>query len=74
VYSLVLPTIFEVLANFQDWFQDIRGWIDFNYSSAQLFDGGLSSTDWAHIGVSGFIWLIVPLTVGIWLVLRSEVK
>jgi ABC-2 type transport system permease protein len=74
VYSLVLPTIFEVLANFQDWFQDVRGWIDFNYSSAQLFDGGLSSTDWAHIGVSGFIWLIVPLTVGIWLVLRSEVK
>ena len=34
----------------------------------------MSSTDWAHIGVSGFIWLVVPLAVGMWLVLRSEVK
>jgi ABC-2 type transport system permease protein len=74
VYSLVLPVTFELLASLQEWFRDIQGWIDFNFSSSQLFDGALTSTQWAHLGVSGFIWLIAPLTVGVWLVLRSEVK
>ncbi len=74
VYSLVLPTLFAMLANFQEWFRDIQGWIDFNFSSTRLFDGGLNSTEWAHLGVSGFIWLILPMTVGVWLVLRSEIK
>lgn len=74
VYSMVLPTLFELLANFQGWFQDVRGWIDFNFASGQLFDGALTSTEWAHLGVSGLIWLVIPLTIGVLLVLRSEVK
>jgi hypothetical protein len=74
VYSLVLPTIFGMLAAFQDWFRDLQGWVDFNFSSSQLFEGALTSTEWAHLGVSGFIWLVVPLTLGAWLVMRSEVK
>ena len=43
VYSLVLPTIFGMLASFQEWFRDIQGWVDFQFSSTQLFDGALSS-------------------------------
>jgi ABC-2 type transport system permease protein len=74
VYSLVLPSLFGMLANFQEWFRHLQGWVDFNYSSSRLFDGALNSTEWAHLGVSGFIWLILPMTVGIWLVLRSEIK
>jgi hypothetical protein len=74
IYSLVLPTLLGMLANFQEWFRDIQGWVDFNFSSTRLFDGGLSSTEWAHLGVSGLIWLIIPMTVGVWLVLRSEIK
>ena len=63
-----------MLAAFQEWFRDIQGWVDFNFSSSQLFDGALTSDQWAHLGVSGLIWLIIPMTVGVWLVLRSEVK
>jgi hypothetical protein len=74
VYSLVLPTLFELLAASQEWFRDLRGWVDFNYSSSQLFDGALNGTEWAHLAVSGLIWLVAPLVVGITLVLRSEVK
>ena len=74
VYSFVLPTVFGLLASMQVWFKDIQGWVDFQFSSSRLFDGALTSTEWAHLGVSGFVWLIAPLTVGIWLVLRSEVK
>jgi hypothetical protein len=74
VYALVLQAVFEPLAAFQDWFHDIRGWIDFNFDVNQLYDGGLTATDWAHLGVAGTVWLVIPLLVGLRVVLRSEVK
>lgn len=74
IYSLLLPTVFGLLAALQGWFADLQGWIDFNYAQMALFEGSLNSTDWAHLAVSGLIWLVAPLTVGVWLVLRSEVK
>ena len=74
VYSFVLPTLLGALAAFQGWFKDLQPWVDFNYTSAKLFDPGMSSQDWAQLGVTGLIWLAVPLAVGLWLTLRAEVK
>ena len=74
VYSFVVPTVFGILAASQGWFRDIQGWVDFQFSSTRLFDGALTGEQWANLGVSGLIWLILPMTVGVWLVLRSEVK
>jgi ABC-type transport system involved in multi-copper enzyme maturation permease subunit len=74
VYSLLLPTVFGMLAAFQEWFRDIQGWVDFNFSQGALFEGTVSGEQWSQLGVSGLIWLVVPLTVGVLLVLRSEVK
>ncbi len=74
VYAFVVPTVFGILAASQEWFRDIQGWVDFQFSSTQLFDGALTGEQWANLGVSGLIWLILPMTVGVWLVLRSEVK
>lgn len=74
VYSFVIPTIFGALAAFQDWFEKLQPWVDFGYSQTPLFDGGPSGEEWAQIGVSGLIWLVIPLAIGVWAVLRSEVK
>jgi len=75
VYSFVLPGIFGFLAATQDWFERIQPWIDFNFAQTPLFeDAGPSGEQWAQIGVSGIIWLIIPMAIGIWAVLRSEVK
>jgi ABC-2 type transport system permease protein len=74
VYALVLPASLGTLAAYQDWFHDLQGWVDFNFASSALYDGGLSATQWAQIGVSGLFWLVIPLAVGLRLVLRSEVK
>jgi hypothetical protein len=74
VYALVLPIALELLAAYQHWFGDHRGWLDFNFASSALYDGGLSGTEWAQIAVSGLVWLVLPLAIGLRLVLRSEVK
>ncbi len=74
VYSLVLPTIFGMLAAFQEWFRDLQGWVDFNYSQSALFNGSPTGEQWGQLGVSGLIWLVAPLVIGLVLVLRSEVK
>lgn len=74
VYALVLPAVFEALSAYQHWFGDRRGWFDFNFASSALYDGGLTGTEWAHLAVSGMVWLVLPLLVGLRVVLRSEVK
>ncbi|MCW2839388.1 MAG: transporter permease [Aeromicrobium sp.] len=74
VYSLVLPGLFGLLASISDWFSDVQPWVDFNDAQTPLFDGGPSGEQWAQLGTSGIIWFVIPLAVGIWAVLRSEVK
>ncbi len=74
VYALVLPAALGTLAAFQDWFADLQGWIDFNYSSTWLYEGEMAGVDWAHLATSGLIWLVIPLSIGLATVLRSEVK
>ena len=75
VYSFVLPGLFEIGASLIGWFEDLRPWIDFAMAQSPLFDGsGMDSKDWAYFAVSGFIWLVLPLVIGVWRVLRAEVK
>jgi ABC-type transport system involved in multi-copper enzyme maturation permease subunit len=74
VYAFVLPSIFGILAAFQEWFRDLQPWVDFNFAQTPMFEGGPTQEQWAQIGVSGMIWLVIPLVVGVWAVLRSEVK
>jgi ABC-2 type transport system permease protein len=74
VYSLLLPTVFGVLSASQDWFENLRPWVDVSYAQGALFNGAPTGEEWAHIGVTGMLWLVIPLVVGLWHVMRSEVK
>ncbi|MEH3033257.1 MAG: ABC transporter permease subunit [Aeromicrobium erythreum] len=76
VYSFVVPTIFGVLSALpatKDWFGDIQPWIDVNSAIGQLFDQP-TAKDWAHLLVSSIPWFFLPMGLGIWRVLRAEVK
>jgi ABC-2 type transport system permease protein len=73
-YSFILPSIFGIGAALIGWFEDIQPWIDFNYAQVPLIDGSVSGEEWAQLAVTGVIWLVIPLAVGIWRVLRAEVK
>lgn len=74
VYSLLVPTLAGYLASIQSGFADLRPWMDLNYAQSALFEGSVSSDQWAHLGVTAVIWLVLPALVGLVLVRKSEVK
>ena len=74
VYSFLLPTLSALLAGAQDWFRELQPWVDFNYAQSRLFDEALTAQQWAQLGVTGLVWLAIPTTLGVWMVMRSEVK
>jgi hypothetical protein len=39
-----------------------------------LLEESLSATEWARVGTSLALWLLVPLALGVWRVLRADVR
>ena len=74
VYQFLLPTLALPLAASQNWFRDLQPWVDFDHAQGALFDGALTAQQWVQLGVTGMIWLAIPLTVGLGFVMRAEVK
>ncbi|WP_139981734.1 ABC transporter permease subunit [Nocardioides litoris] len=74
VYGFVLAGLTALLAASQPWFADLQPWVDFNFSQTSLYDGVPSAEQWAQLGTSGLLWLVLPLAVGLRMVVRSEVK
>jgi ABC-2 type transport system permease protein len=74
IYSLVLPTILNVIAFLVDWVADLLPWVDFTSAQEPLFRGTIAGEEWAHLAVSGAVWLALPLAAGWWRMLRAEVK
>jgi ABC-type transport system involved in multi-copper enzyme maturation permease subunit len=74
VYSFVLPGIFSILANSWGSFADLRPWVDFAYLQAPLVEGDLGGVRWLEFTVACGLWFFLPLLLGIWRLLRAEVK
>ena len=75
VVSLVLPGILALLAQVRDWFSDLQPWIDWNYTQVALFDGSTDTArEWAMLGSTTAIWIVLPLVIGLLFLRRSEVK
>jgi len=76
VYSFLLPTIFGLLATSVAWFRDLQPWVDVQYAQSALFvlEGTLTGEQWANIAVTGMIWIVIPLAIGLGFVTRVEVK
>ena len=73
-YSFVVPIVFAVLAGLVGWFADLRPWIDFANAQTPLFDWSMEGVEYAHLVVSGLLWLGLPLALGMVRILRAEVK
>ena len=73
VYKWMLPVIFAFGA-LMNWFEKIVGWIDFQSAQGRLYDDPMTGERWGQLVVSGIIWLVVPLVIGLWRIRRAEVK
>ena len=74
VYKWVLPGLLALGAALMSWFDDLVDWIDFQSAQNLLYDQPMHGSDWAHLVVSGILWLGVPLAIGFWRILHAEVK
>jgi hypothetical protein len=74
IYQFLLPSLALLLASSQEWFRDLQPWVDFDYAQSPLLDGALTAQQWTQLGVTGLLWLVFPLTVGLALLMRAEVK
>jgi ABC-2 type transport system permease protein len=73
-YRYVLPTLLAIGSALMDWFSHLAPWIDFQSASAELYEMPLTGSQWGHLLVSGIIWLVIPLAIGLWRIRRAEVK
>ena len=75
VASLVVPGILALLAQVRPWFADLQPWIDWNKTQVVLLDGATNTgKEWATLGSTTMIWIIIPLVAGLLSLRRSEVK
>lgn len=73
--SFVLSGILLLLAQVREWFTDLQPWIDWNHSQIALFEGRTSSAqEWAQLGSTTSIWIVIPLTIGLILLRRFEIE
>jgi ABC-2 type transport system permease protein len=75
VYRFVLPGVFGALAALSDWFSSVAPWLDFQAAQDDVYEWNVyGREEWSHLLVSGFLWLALPLAIGMWRILRAEVK
>jgi len=75
VASLVMPGILALLAQVRSWFEDLQPWIDWHYTQVALLDGVTNTLkEWAMLGSTTTIWIVLPLVIGLLSLRRSEVK
>ena len=74
VYRWVLPGLFALGSALMAWFEDLAPWIDFQSAQEPVYDLTVNGSEWGHLIVSGTVWLVLPLVLGLWRILRAEVK
>lgn len=76
VLYFALPTIFGIVGGIWPAFADKAAWFDLGTAQTPFFEGASDVTgqEWVQLGVTAVIWVGIPLAVGTWRMLRSELK
>jgi ABC-2 type transport system permease protein len=75
VYRFVLPGVFGAFSALSSAFEKIAPWLDFQAAQVPIYNWEhFGADEWGHVLVSGFIWLALPLGLGLWRIVRAEVK
>jgi ABC-2 type transport system permease protein len=73
VLSFVLPLGWSAIGSIR-FLNDAAQWLDTTRTTAPLTDRTLSGQDWAQLGTSMLLWLVVPLAIGLIRIARGEIR
>jgi ABC-2 type transport system permease protein len=73
VVYLLLPTAWVVLVGSIHALSHVATWLDQSRTLAPLAEHPLSATDWTHALATLAVWMVVPLLIGTWRLLRRDV-
>ena len=68
----MLPLTWSLVASISI-FEIPQRWLATTETVAPLADHTLSATEWAHLGTTLSVWMLLPLVIGLWRIRRSEV-
>jgi ABC-2 type transport system permease protein len=72
VLSFVLPLGWAAIGSIHALEPTAR-WLDGTRALAPLTEHLLSTTEWARAGTTLAVWMVLPLAIGLWRILRDEV-
>ena len=73
VLFFVLPTAWGALGEIHA-LEGAAKWLDQGRTMADMGERALSGTEWARLGVSCAVWVLLPVVMGFWRVRRQDVR
>jgi ABC-2 type transport system permease protein len=73
VAYLLLPTVWSALAGTIHALSGVARWLDQSQTLAPMATHPLSSTEWAHALATLGVWMLLPLLIGGWRLMRRDV-
>jgi ABC-type transport system involved in multi-copper enzyme maturation permease subunit len=74
VLYFMLPTVWQILTALISAIQDAAAWLDLNVTMEPLSQGEVAGEEWAKLGTSVLLWIVVPVVLGTLRLLRRELK
>lgn len=74
VLYFVLPTAIAIVTNLVSWLRDVAPWIDGRAAEPIYSGADLTGQDWAQLATYTAVWMLLPMAIGLWRVMRAEVK
>ena len=75
VAYFLVPALLPLLLMTTSWLREHAGWLDLGTAQTPLLEQGwLTGQQWAQLGTTSAIWMLLPLVVGCWRVARREVR
>ena len=73
VLYFALPIAVSIVAEIVTRLQDPLRWVDINLTLPALYQPGVTAAEWARVGASVLVWVVVPFVAGAVRTSRREV-
>jgi ABC-2 type transport system permease protein len=73
VLSFVLPLGWSAVGSIHA-VEGTARWLDGSRSLSPMTEHLMSGTEWARAGTTLAVWMVLPLAIGLWRILRSEIR